>query len=294
MEAGDVGCNNTPPPVGSDPTLSSVPSSGDSETDFGPWLLVSRRRGFSRPRGGGARSATTAPGSAAASPPEGQAVRGVSAQRTRGGLRGGASGRLPVSHATLHLSPGAESAFTDTISDPPGSPLYLLAVTGESTLKSSNIFREPKSSLPNKSSHSDLSPVPYMNKPSSTPTRHPPLSGIGPLIQRSHSPLPVLVQSITGDHPSNSLSLSQEHSRLVAQVSEALEDGTMEEDSDQDEGDSVESDDQMSEEDDTDDLMTLDQMQEEARREALIRKGSLLAVETQKKGRVEKGDPVLP
>ncbi|XP_039120543.1 uncharacterized protein LOC120256952 [Dioscorea cayenensis subsp. rotundata] len=66
----------------------------------------------------------------------------------------------------------------------------------------------------------------------------------------------------------------------------------MEEDSDQDEGDSVESDDQMSEEDDTDDLMTLDQMQEEARREALIRKGSLLAVETQKKGRVEKGDPL--
>lgn len=102
------------------------------------------------------------------------------------------------------------------------------------------------------------------------------------------------MQSITGDHPSNSLSLSQEHSRLVAQVSEALEDGTMEEDSDQDEGDSVESDDQMSEEDDTDDLMNLDQMQEEARREALIRKGSLLAVETQKKGRVEKGDPVLP
>lgn len=64
----------------------------------------------------------------------------------------------------------------------------------------------------------------------------------------------------------------------------------MEEDSDQEEDVSEGTDDQMSEEEEPDDLMTLDQFQEEARREALICKGSLLAVETQKKGRLEKGE----
>lgn len=65
----------------------------------------------------------------------------------------------------------------------------------------------------------------------------------------------------------------------------------MDEDSDPEGSASEESDDQMSEEEDEpDDLMTLDQYQEEARRVALIRKGPILDVETQKKGRLEVGE----
>lgn len=64
----------------------------------------------------------------------------------------------------------------------------------------------------------------------------------------------------------------------------------MEEDSDNDDDASEDSEDQMSEGDEPDDHMTLDQYQEEARRVALIRKGSLLDVETLKKGRLEMGE----
>lgn len=289
MEAGvEVRVPNLPPPD-IDSAASSDPSLGVSDSDFGHWLLVSRQRGLSRSRGGRARAPTTAPRSAADPQTENRASRGATAHSTRGGLCGRASGRLPISHSTLHSSLGMDLTAPDSISDPPGNPAALPTVPGESGMRFSNAPQEPP--YPTSPSYPAPSSVQSKTNPSPTPQLHSTPRGIRPLDQRSRSPPPVLMQSISDGHSPRTLSLSQDHSRLVDQVSAALDEGSMEEDSGHNDDDSVEFDDQMSEEDEPDDMMTLDQFQEETRREALIRKGSLLAVETQKKGRVEKGEP---
>lgn len=103
-----------------------------SDSDFGPWLLVSRRHDLSRSRGGGASAPTAVPGSEADSQTESQAARGVTTHNTRGRLRRGASGRLPVSHTTLHSSLGRDLTASDSITDPLGNPVDLQTDPGDS------------------------------------------------------------------------------------------------------------------------------------------------------------------
>lgn len=78
--------------------------------------------------------------------------------------------------------------------------------------------------------------------------------------------------------------MNHSHTSLVEKVSSALEAGDMEEDSSNDEDLSDEDDDVLSDDDCSDDDMTLNQYQEEARRDALIRKSSLVAEVSSKKG----------
>lgn len=67
------------------------------------------------------------------------------------------------------------------------------------------------------------------------------------------------MSSIAEDLSLNTVNPNLDHSKLVDQVTTALDDGYMEEDSDQDDEASEDSDDQMFEEEEPDDLMTLDQ-----------------------------------
>lgn len=201
---------------------------------------------------------------------------------------GGASGRLPVSHATLHNPPCLDLTDPINVSDTVVPPVALQAASGDSGLRSPNAPRE--NALSDVLSHPISSTT--LAEENCTPTL-PFLSFHtfkGSLGQRSQSPPPVLLSSITNIQSHRAPVPLPDHSRIVAQVTAALDEGSMEEDSDQEEDVSEGTDDQMSEEEEPDDLMTLDQFQEEARREALIRKGSLLAVQTQKKGRLEKGE----
>lgn len=108
------------------------------------------------------------------------------------------------------------------------------------------------------------------------------------------SPPPILLSSLAGYPSPNSIAPNPEHAKLVSQVTVALDEGSMEDDNDQDDEASNESDDQISEEEEPDDLMTSDQYQEEAQRVALIRKGSILDVESQKKRRLEMGETNHP
>lgn len=82
------------------------------------------------------------------------------------------------------------------------------------------------------------------------------------------------------------------HSLVVEKVSSALDTGEMEEDCDDEDDDySDEEDEEMPDDDVPEDSMTLVQYLEEARREALIRKGSQYSDVSTKKGRLEVGGP---
>lgn len=265
----------------------SVPLFSETETDYGPWLLVSRRRGPSRPRGGSVRTPNAAEGPAAVLRSDERPPRGASGHSTRGGLRGGASGRRLSPLSTLHDNPGlAVSVPSDhpDISDP---PVALPKVPGNSNSLLSKAPRD--SSLVSVAPHPVASHIPMENSlPHTQPLRLLPKT-IDPLEYRHRSPPPVLLSSIAEDSspPANP---NPEHSNLVDRLTAALDDGSMEEDSDQDDDESENSDDQMSEEGEPEDLMTLNQFQEEARRVALIRKSPLLDVESQKKGCLEMGE----
>lgn len=84
----DGGVGNSLPSV-IPPVDPPDPSISDLDSDFGQWLLVSRRRGPSRARGGGVRTPPVPRDSAADPRNENRTARGASVHSTRGGLRGG-------------------------------------------------------------------------------------------------------------------------------------------------------------------------------------------------------------
>lgn len=71
------------------------------ETDYGPWLLVSRRRGRSRGRGGITRASYVTARAAADTGPNVDAPRGTVSRNIRGGSRGTGRGRFISSNATI-------------------------------------------------------------------------------------------------------------------------------------------------------------------------------------------------
>lgn len=77
----------------------------------------------------------------------------------------------------------------------------------------------------------------------------------------------------------------------VDRVVAALDGDPVEEGSDGEDSFSEDDGSAMSDDEEHDDLMTLDQYQEEVHREALIRKGSHSRITSQKKGRMEIGEP---
>lgn len=286
------------------------PMNSALNSDYGPWLLVSRRRGLPRSRGGGVRTPSAAPGSAAVPWNENRSDRGSTIHRTRGGLRGGASGRPLVSHTTFHNSPCLDETAPNPTCDPvdPSVPSADLPITSRDPALSpdraprDSAQRHPIVARDPTPAANHLPPVPSPLPSDLHPTLNPPPlllpNGNVPLVQRSRSPPPVLLTSLTTPFPHTSGNPNQDHSLLVNQVNavldnESLVDGSMDEGSDQEVCDSDDSDDQMSDGEEPDDLMTLDQYCSEARREALVRKGSLLPMDTQKKGRIERGEPSL-
>lgn len=175
------------------------------------------------------------------------------------------------------------------IADP---PVTLPHAPRDSGMRPSNVHWD--SSIPSDPSPPVISHIPLEKTSPLTQPSHRPPKIIEPLDRRHRSPPPVLLSSIVEDSSLNVASPNPEHSKIVGQVTAALDDGSMEEDSKYDDEASEDSDAQMSEEEEPDDLMTLNQYQEEARRVALICKGTLLDVEFLKKGRLEKGESSHP
>lgn len=104
-----------------------------------------------------------------------------------------------------------------------------------------------------------------------------------------NSPPPILRSSLHPPSPCSPQSERDAHLLVVDHVSAALLDGDMDKDSTGDTGLSDDDGDakEMSEDGDPDDDMTLVQYQEEARREALIRKNTHSSCSSLKKGRME-------
>lgn len=78
----------------------------------------------------------------------------------------------------------------------------------------------------------------------------------------------------------------------MSRVFKALDEGDMEENNSEEEDFSDDEDDEMLADEDPDDSIILVQYQTKARRKDLIRKGAHVADSSQKKGRLEIGDPI--
>lgn len=252
------------------------------ENDFGPWLLVSRRRGGTRGRGGGTRASRMTSDAAADPSPDIPLSRGAVIWNIRGGRSAASGGRPVTPHApfvTLDADTQLPTPFTHTNASPPitfSSPNVPLNALGSQGIE----VTPPNVLPPNPSTHTS----PPLHLPPGEKTQLRP--------HRSKSSNHVLRSSITPASPSQPSVPTTSHGALVDIVSAALEDDGIEEDNSQDEDYSDdEDDDEMSTEESPDegpdDSMTLIQYQTEARREALVRKGSNLSDRSPKKGRIE-------
>lgn len=290
----------------SDPSPDAPPSAlldgKNSDTDYGPWLLVSRRRGNTRGRGGGARSIRTTNGVAADPSPEIVVPRGSAPRSLRGGRSFTLSGRPP----TTHINPTVETAVSPdpTPIDPSVqrtaviSPLIFaptpLSESQDETLLTSKV--SPPSMTKSQDGTILASKASPPNLTTQITSFHPPPEKAERFIpRRQTSPPPTLRSSLQPPFTSSSHPNPCSHSDLVEKISAALEVEGMEADDCQDEDFSDEDDDdEMSEEeilpDSPDDDMTLAQYQTEARRDSLVRKGSNIPSSSPKKGRVEPGE----
>lgn len=109
---------------------------------------------------------------------------------------------------------------------------------------------------------------------------------------RPPSPPPILRSTLPTLNPHPPDSLNSSHISIVDRVASALDSGDsgdMEEDCSEDEDPSDEDEVDTSDDEGLDDSMTLNQYQEEARRDALIRKSINVAKVSPKKGRMEAG-----
>lgn len=273
------------------------------EMKFGPWLLVSRRRGRARGRGGGTgRAAHVTLRSAAGPDTEDTESRGTALHCLRGGSRFVGSGRP----STMHTSHTASRS--DAVANPlDQSPVTNLAVDFNMGNPSNCIQNNPSdpshyssdtpipeapvlpdSSFQNTSLYSSRDNPPPISSNQNTSFRNTREAIKTNSLPRSTSPPPILCTSVPEVSP-HIPSTGHLHNSLVAQVSPALESSKMEEDSEDDEGSTDGDDDEMSDEvdDGLDDSMTLVQYQAEIRRDALIRKGSNTNEISPKKGRME-------
>ncbi|XP_039140497.1 cadherin-related family member 5-like [Dioscorea cayenensis subsp. rotundata] len=217
MDAGTSVRDPIPPSsVSSDGAL-FVPDNSVSDSDFGPWLLVSRRRGQPRSRGGGARTPNVNVGTAAAPSNDDRSSRGVPVRGTRGGLRGGSSGRRPSPRPTLHDSPSLQNTvlsanpYTPDIVDP--SVALSITPWDPNTLHP-EAPRDPSTStmLPSPViSHSTLE-----NPPTDTLPRTPTHTAKEMLTRRHPSPPPVLLTTSSANPSIKPHSPNPEHSKLVS------------------------------------------------------------------------------
>lgn len=111
--------------------------------------------------------------------------------------------------------------------------------------------------------------------------------GKSPIFSRSNSPPPILRTSFQSSNPRPLQAERDPHLLVVDQVSAALLDGDMDEDSDEGADSSGDEDEEMPDDEDPDNDVTLVQYQEEARREALIRKSAHSFCSSPKKGRMK-------
>lgn len=245
-----------------------------SETNFGPWMLVSRRRGRARGRGASACATHMNPDVAADPRDASNGPRSASMCSMRGGSRGSGRG-------------GHREAFSDS------SFPTLLDVTPPTNVPKS--FLQLQDASPPKAPPKDFNNLSSFSKPVGSPNQQPihPLTIpkiINPSFAPMKSPPPVIRPATLSSPPSHLLDPNCSYATAVDRVVAALDgdpvEGSDEEDSFSDEDGSA-----MSDDEESDDLMMLDQYQEEVRREALITKGSHTGTSSQKKGRLELGDP---
>lgn len=246
------------------------------ESDFGPWLLVSRRCGSAWGRGGGAsRASHVTPRTTDGVEGDYTESRGTGSHGLRGGSRLAGRGRSSTFHAfrdsphpNLAEHHNVQNSVVDPSVDqtsmindvseinPSKTPPYPLVGPQKSTVSEplsvctsqdrSHPFRDH--SPPNPSNQI----VPF-RRSQETPLT----SGPSRPSPRPTSPPPTLRTSVPVVS-TNTLSTDQSHDSLVAEVSSALESSEIEEDSDEDVGSSDDEDDDMpDDENEPDDSMTL-------------------------------------
>lgn len=251
------------------------------DSDYGPWLLVTRRRGSARGRGGGTRASRVTPSDAVDPGSEAERSRGSNFRSTHGGKSFAANGRHTSSQIKLSAH-AVDEQLPALIPNNPPAPFSI-----------PNVHIEPSKSQDIVLPSQVTSPPSFSNQ--ITPLHLSPTNGKGINSSRSKSPPPDLRSSVSPPRPFPPINVTNSHFTLVDKISNALKGEDMEEDASQDEDYSDEDDEDMSDEEDIDeepeDSMTLVQYQAEARHEALVQKGSIISDVSPKKGRVKLGGP---
>lgn len=143
------------PPVGlsSENLAEAVLPATDS--DFGPWLLVSRQRGSTRGHGSGPRGPHVTHDAAAALSPVADMYQGSDMRSLCGGRRAAASGRPPPSLVTSPVSGVAAHSPTQytsgnppVISHPPTVPTVVCESQGFNPLSLSALPPTPSNQNP--------------------------------------------------------------------------------------------------------------------------------------------------
>lgn len=253
--------------------MTSVPPVPESH--YGPWLLVSRRRGGSRGRGGGPRASHVTLRNAVVQEQGNLLSRGEVSRNIRGGKNSVSRGRASVPYVP-HSIPRHDASLispTDPLENFPTvdpclemNPLLLenshsdiATIPAIVSTPLSKLGDYPPSESPNQiipfcssreASSSGLSnpnPPPLLDRSDAKMSRPP----------RSKSPPPRLRSSLSLD-PSSCIPADTSHALIVERVSSVLDCGNMEEDSEDEDDPSSEEDEGMLDDDEgPDDSMTL-------------------------------------
>lgn len=232
------------------------------ETAYGPWLLVSYRRGRARGRGDASRAYHVPLRPVADSSVIAVESRDLVSRSPCGGRSLASRGRFIGSHTSHRIPisdiPDASPTNPCLVNPAVDSSLEIISPTLRNVAldvaPSPGIEPAPNGSFPSDSSiHLSLS--------------HTALDvGKTKNFIRPSSPPPILRSSLQDPSPLTCTG-DQSHVTLVDKVSSALDPGTMEEDDTDGEDLSKDEDEEMSEDGGPDDAMTLIQYQEEARRD---------------------------
>lgn len=188
-----------------------------ADSNYGPWLLVSRRRGSTHGRGGGTRATHMTHSAAAEQSPEVVLSRGTDMRNIRGERRAVPSGRLSPSLITPPVGFVTEQSLTQgiSISQPIASSSSNFPLNA---CEFQDVDQLPLSALPPVTSNQDTYRHTSPCKEKSSGSLH---SKFPPSVLRSSVKPSVTPPSIQNPNP---------HSNLVDIVSNALKEEDMEED----------------------------------------------------------------
>lgn len=271
-------------------------SHNSSDSAFSSWMLVPRRRGRARGRGGSSCPTPVSAGVATKENTPPTVPSGIPSRGTWIGVKSRGRGGTTSPRASYFHYYNTDQILME---DPTVQLSPLVAISGSSPLR--NNTSPPRDNTPPTFPDNITTALNVDQVPNSSPIHTQALCSSPPAVldsparnpSSSHlgSPPPIIRSSVLSSPYIHSPSSENHHSMAVDNILSALSENLSERSETGTEDDSGESDDAMSDDDGPDDAMTLMQYQNESRRETLIRKGPQVSGSSLKKGRLEVGEP---